>query len=111
MNALTPEPDISFPGESEEYRQARNRLLEAEIEVRRGDRTSGGAATLAAARRSRPPGLPVRGGGGGRRRSHLLRAVRAGKGHARRLQLHVPALVRRHEARPDERRHRAATAG
>jgi predicted dithiol-disulfide oxidoreductase (DUF899 family) len=29
------DPEIRFPGESEEYRQARNRLLEAEIELRR----------------------------------------------------------------------------
>jgi predicted dithiol-disulfide oxidoreductase (DUF899 family) len=45
-----PEPDIHFPDESEEYRQARNRLLEAEIEVRRA------IEQVAAQRRSLPPG-------------------------------------------------------
>jgi predicted dithiol-disulfide oxidoreductase (DUF899 family) len=50
LSALTPEPDTRFPGESEEYRQARNRLLEAEIEVRRA------IEQVAAQRRSLPPG-------------------------------------------------------
>jgi predicted dithiol-disulfide oxidoreductase (DUF899 family) len=50
LRALTPDPEIRFPGESEEYRQARNRLLEAEIEVRRA------IEQVAAQRRSLPPG-------------------------------------------------------
>ena len=41
---------ISFPGESREYRAARNRLLEQEIELRRM------METVAVARRSLPPG-------------------------------------------------------
>ena len=41
---------IAFPGESSEYRAARNRLLEQEIELRRA------METVAAARRRLPPG-------------------------------------------------------
>jgi predicted dithiol-disulfide oxidoreductase (DUF899 family) len=44
---------ISFPGESAEYRAARDRLLQHEIELRRA--TEG----VAAARRKLPPGGPV----------------------------------------------------
>ncbi|MDQ4028773.1 MAG: DUF899 family protein [Actinomycetota bacterium] len=44
---------ISFPGESAEYRAARDRLLQREIELRRA--TEG----VAAARRELPPGGPV----------------------------------------------------
>ncbi|MGH3991318.1 MAG: DUF899 family protein, partial [Pseudonocardiaceae bacterium] len=43
-----------FPGESADYRQARDRLLEQEIELRRA------TEAVAAARRSLPPGGPVR---------------------------------------------------
>lgn len=50
LSAVTPEPDTRFPGESEDYRQARNRLLEAEIEVRRA------IEQVAAQRRSLPLG-------------------------------------------------------
>jgi predicted dithiol-disulfide oxidoreductase (DUF899 family) len=42
--------NISFPGESAEYRAARDRLLEREIELRRA------TEAVAAARRSLPPG-------------------------------------------------------
>ena len=42
--------DITFPGESAEYRAARNRLLEQEIELRRA------MEAVAAARRRLPPG-------------------------------------------------------
>lgn len=42
--------DIKFPGESAEYRAARNRLLEAEIKERRA------MEAVAAARRALPPG-------------------------------------------------------
>src|SRR5262245_3732039 len=42
--------NISFPGESPEYRAARNHLLEQEIELRRM------MEAVAAARRSLPPG-------------------------------------------------------
>src|SRR5690349_23912024 len=41
---------IAFPGESAEYRAARNRLLEQEIELRRA------TEAVAAARRRLPPG-------------------------------------------------------
>ena len=43
----------AFPGESAEYRAARNRLLEQEIELRRA------TEAVAAARRELPPGGPV----------------------------------------------------
>jgi len=46
----TTDPDVRFPGESEEYRQARNRLREAEAESRRA------IEQLAAQRRALPPG-------------------------------------------------------
>ena len=44
---------IAFPGESTEYRAARNRLLEQEIELRRA------MEAVAAARRRLPPGGAV----------------------------------------------------
>jgi len=44
---------ITFPGESAEYRAARDRLLEQEIELRRA------MEAVAAARRELPPGGPV----------------------------------------------------
>src|SRR5436305_9408633 len=44
---------ISFPGESPEYRVARDRLLQQEIELRRA------TEAVAAARRELPPGGPV----------------------------------------------------
>jgi predicted dithiol-disulfide oxidoreductase (DUF899 family) len=44
---------MDFPGESAEYRAARNRLLEQEIELRRA------TEAVAAARRALPPGGPV----------------------------------------------------
>src|SRR5215211_2609470 len=44
---------LAFPGESAEYRAARERLLEQEIELRRA------MEALAAARRALPPGGPV----------------------------------------------------
>src|SRR5438270_2939587 len=45
--------DIAFPGESPEYRAARDRLLELEIELRRA------TEAVAAARRALPPGGAV----------------------------------------------------
>jgi predicted dithiol-disulfide oxidoreductase (DUF899 family) len=45
--------NLSFPGESAEYRAARDRLLEQEIELRRA------TEAVAAARRSLPPGGAV----------------------------------------------------
>jgi predicted dithiol-disulfide oxidoreductase (DUF899 family) len=50
---VAPEHDIRFPGESEEYRDARNRLLEAEVELRRA------LERVAEQRRALPLGGPV----------------------------------------------------
>ncbi len=50
----TMDPGIRFPGESEQYRQARNRLLEAEATLRRA------TEQVAAQRRALPPGGLVR---------------------------------------------------
>lgn len=69
------DPAIRFPGESSEYRLARNRLLEAEIELRRA------IERVAAQRRGLPPGGAVpedyvfeeaAEGGGGVRFAELL---------------------------------------
>jgi predicted dithiol-disulfide oxidoreductase (DUF899 family) len=65
---VSADPDIRFPGESGEYRRERNRLLDAEIELRRA------TERVAAQRRALPPGGAVpddyrfedaAGGGGG----------------------------------------------
>ena len=70
---------VRFPGESDDYRQAREELLEAEIDLRR--RTE----AVAAKRRALPPGgaVPedyrfeeVADGGGGVRFSELFEAGR-----------------------------------
>jgi predicted dithiol-disulfide oxidoreductase (DUF899 family) len=53
LGLIAVDPDIRFPGESGEYRRERNRLLEAEIELRRA------IERVAAQRRSLPPGGPV----------------------------------------------------
>jgi predicted dithiol-disulfide oxidoreductase (DUF899 family) len=45
--------EVSFPGESQEYRAAREQLLEREIDLRRA------MEAVAAARRELPPGGPV----------------------------------------------------
>jgi len=50
ITALSVHPDIRFPGESGAYRRERNRLLEAEIELRRT------VERVAAQRRALPPG-------------------------------------------------------
>jgi predicted dithiol-disulfide oxidoreductase (DUF899 family) len=50
---MSVDPAIAFPGESGEYRLARNRLLEAEIELRRA------IERVAAQRRALPPGGAV----------------------------------------------------
>lgn len=72
---MSVDPDIEFPGESGEYRRARNQLLEAEIELRRM------IERVAAQRRALPPGGVVpddyvfeeaAGAGGGVRFSQLL---------------------------------------
>ena len=47
---MSADPDIGFPGESEEYRRERNRLLAAEVELRRA------IERVAAQRRALPPG-------------------------------------------------------
>jgi predicted dithiol-disulfide oxidoreductase (DUF899 family) len=50
LGRLPVDADIRFPGESDEYRDARNELLEAEVELRRK------LEDVAAQRRSLPPG-------------------------------------------------------
>jgi predicted dithiol-disulfide oxidoreductase (DUF899 family) len=47
---MAADPDTRFPGESAEYRRERNRLLEAEVELRRA------IESVAAQRRALPPG-------------------------------------------------------
>jgi predicted dithiol-disulfide oxidoreductase (DUF899 family) len=51
--SLPVDPDIRFPGESDEYGRQRNRLLDAEVELRRS------IERVAAQRRELPPGGPV----------------------------------------------------
>ena len=50
---MSADPDIRFPGESGEYRRERDRLLDAEIELRRA------IERVAAQRRALPPGGAV----------------------------------------------------
>jgi predicted dithiol-disulfide oxidoreductase (DUF899 family) len=50
---MTAEPSTRFPGESAEYRRARDQLLEAEVELRRA------IERVAAQRRALPPGGAV----------------------------------------------------
>jgi predicted dithiol-disulfide oxidoreductase (DUF899 family) len=75
LAGVSVDPAIRFPGESGEYRLARNRLLEAEIELRRT------TERVAAQRRALPPGGAVpddyvfeeaAGGGGAVRFSELF---------------------------------------
>jgi uncharacterized protein DUF899 len=87
---------IEFPGESAEYRAARDRLLEQEIELRRA------MEAVAAARRGLPPGgvvhrTTVSGPRPRRRpgRGAAVRTVRAGQGLASDLQHDVPPCRRR----------------
>jgi len=54
LTVMTNANAITFPGESTEYRAARNALLQQEIELRRA------TETVAAARRALPPGGAVR---------------------------------------------------
>ena len=53
LSSLSADPDIRFPGESGEYRRERNRLLQAEIELRRA------IEQVAVQRRALSPGGPV----------------------------------------------------
>jgi hypothetical protein len=50
------DPNVRFPGESSEYRRARNELLEAEAELRRLNEQ------VAPQRRALPSGRPHQGG-------------------------------------------------
>lgn len=83
--------DVRFPGESPEYRKARDRLLEAEVEARRA------IERAAAVRRELPPGGVVpehyvfeeAGADGGAKQVRLSELFAPGHGHADRLQLHV----------------------
>ena len=59
--------DVTFPGESAEYRAARDRLLEQEIELRRADgggRRGAGASSRPAARSRRTTSSRARGADG-----------------------------------------------
>src|SRR5215475_12295906 len=53
LGSVAVDPAVQFPGESDEYRLARNRLLAAEIELRRA------IERVAAQRRALPPGGAV----------------------------------------------------
>ena len=88
--------DVTFPGESAEYRAARNELLAEEIELRRADGGGRGGAAGAAARRRGPGGLRLPGRGARRQADGraALGALRAGQGLAGHLQLHVPSRSR-----------------
>ena len=84
---------IAFPSESPEYRAARDRLLEQEIELRRA------MEAVAAARRALPPGGVVPEdyvfekalADGTPTQDEAVGAVRAGQEFVGDLQLHVPA--------------------
>jgi predicted dithiol-disulfide oxidoreductase (DUF899 family) len=71
------DPDIRFPGESEEYRRERNQLLAAEIELRRA------IEGVAAQRRALPPGGPVPD-------DHRFEEAGAGGGEVRFSELFAP---------------------
>ncbi len=86
---------ISFPGESAEYRTARNRLLEQETELRRV------TETVASARRSLPSGGVLRhdyvfdgeAASGRLTKIKFSELFGAGEGHALHLQHDVPACA------------------
>src|SRR5713226_4888190 len=101
---------LTFPGESDEYRAARDRLLEQEVELRRA------MESVAAARRELPPGgvvglrVPGRGPGRVADRGEAVGAVRARQGQPADLQLHVPARPRRRPPGSGRRRDGAPEA-
>ena len=102
---------ITFPGESADYRAARDRLLEQEIELRRA------MESVAAARRALPPGGVVAEDYAfqsrpRRRAEHreAVGAVRARQDSLVDLQHDVPPRPRRRPARPDGRPDSAAAA-
>ena len=72
---------IAFPGESTEYRTARNRLLEREIELRRM------MESVASERRALPPGGPLP-------QDYVFQGLRAdgGEGEVRFSELFAPGL-------------------
>lgn len=72
---LSVDPDTRFPGESREYRDERNRLLQAEIELRRA------IERVAEQRRALPPGGVV---------PHDYRFEKAGGGEVRFSELFEP---------------------
>ena len=88
--------DVTFPGESAEYRAARNELLAKEIDLRRQ------MEAVAAERRNLPPGGEVpedyvfegEGPDGDANERPPVGAVRSGHGLAGDLQLHVPSRSR-----------------
>jgi hypothetical protein len=95
---------VTFPGESPEYRAAREELLEQEIELRRA------MEAVAAARRELPPGGAVPedyvfegAGAGGTPTEVRLGAVRPRQGLTADLQLHLSVRSRRRAARAGHR--------
>jgi predicted dithiol-disulfide oxidoreductase (DUF899 family) len=74
---MSVDPAIQFPGESGDYRLARNRLLEAEIELRRA------IERVAAQRRALPPGGAVR-------QDYVFEEAADGGGEVRFSQLFAP---------------------
>ncbi len=103
------DPGIRFPGESEEYRRERNRLLEAEAGLRRA------IEQVAAQRRALPLGGVVPDDyrfeeASDGREVRFSELFEAGQGHARHLQLHVPAVFGRYQAGTRGGRDGAASA-
>ena len=96
---LSVDPHIRFPGESERLPPRAQRAARGGGRAP-APRSSASPRSGARCRRAgRSRGLPSsrrRPEGGGE--VQLLRALRAREGHARHLQLHVPALLRRHQA-------------
>ena len=92
---------VAFPGESAEYRAARNRLLDQEIELRRAHGGGGRREAAAAARRGRARGLRLSGARARRRPGPgaAVRTVRAGQELAGDLQHDVSPRGRRHQPR------------
>src|SRR3974377_706967 len=77
LGRMSADPASWFPGESSAYRQARNRLLGAEAELRRA------IERVAAQRRALPPGGAVPG-------DYLFEEAAAGGGQVRFSELFAP---------------------
>ena len=100
---------IAFPGESADYRAARDRLLDQEIKLPRLTEAMAVSRAGAAHGRTDPAGLRPRW-----RRSRwrseereTIGAIQTGQAQPRHLQPHVPARSRRPLRRARDRQHRA----